>query len=174
MSRRGVFVDVDERNGILRLPESLLFPSGSADFSPQGRQKVAIVANELASELPCYALGPNPGRRCPSDAHAVLDAVFIEGHTDSVPITGGPYKDNWDLSAARSRHTYQALVESSPALNKIWNANGQPLLSISAYGDTRPLTGFKSLGENQKHSRRIDLRFIVGTPTLQRPADTLR
>ena len=166
LKRSNIFVEIDRQNGILRLPQSMLFDSGSAEFTRDGLSKVAQVAKILANELPCYALVTRARPHCPVDAHPVLDAVFIEGHTDKVPITGGPFKNNWDLSAARSRTTYLALTSDQPVLNKILNSNAQPLLSISSYGDSRPLSTYGSEAENQKRSRRIDLRFIVGTPKL--------
>jgi flagellar motor protein MotB len=162
LNLKGVSVEIDERNGVLRLPENLLFDSGSAEFNALGLRKVQVVARELARSLPCYSGGSL--RHCPPGSRPVLDALFIEGHTDNVPITGGPYKDNWELSAARSRETYRALLAGAPALEHQLNENGQPLLSISAYGETRPLSGFGSVAQNQKHSRRIDLRFIVAAP----------
>lgn len=52
--------------------------------------------------------------RISTDAHRVLSKVasvindhdqlnvLVEGHTDSVPISNGSYKDNWDLSVLRA------------------------------------------------------------------------
>jgi chemotaxis protein MotB len=38
-------------------------------------------------------------------------AINIEGHTDSIPIKG-KYKDNWDLSTARSNAIVRILVDN--------------------------------------------------------------
>lgn len=87
LERDGVRVQVGQ--GILRLPEAILFPIGSAELTPEGERALRSLARALAIVLPCYVGAPDdrapPG--CPGpDRRGKLDAVFIEGHTDNVPI----------------------------------------------------------------------------------------
>jgi chemotaxis protein MotB len=63
------------------LQEKLLFASGSAVVDPKGKQALQTLAVVLINT-------PNI-------------TVDVEGHTDTVPITGR-YEDNWALSVARS------------------------------------------------------------------------
>jgi len=35
--------------------------------------------------------------------------MTVTGHTDNVPISGGLYRDNWDLAAARAASVVQAV-----------------------------------------------------------------
>jgi len=82
-----------QKNGkvYVSLSENLLFPSGSAVVNPKGvdaLSKLAAVLN-LNSDV----------------------AVNIEGHTDSIPIKGR-YKDNWELSTARSNSIVRILVDN--------------------------------------------------------------
>ena len=84
---------VFQKNGkvYVSLSEDLLFPSGSAVVNPKGvdaLSKLAAVLN-LNGDV----------------------AVNIEGHTDSIPIKG-KYKDNWDLSTARSNAIVRILVNN--------------------------------------------------------------
>lgn len=86
-------LSVIQKNGkvYVSLSENLLFPSGSAVINPKGvdaLSKLAAVLN-LNADV----------------------AVNIEGHTDSIPIRGR-YKDNWDLSTARSGAIVRILTET--------------------------------------------------------------
>ncbi|MCD8285438.1 MAG: OmpA family protein, partial [Prevotellaceae bacterium] len=38
--------------------------------------------------------------------------IYIEGHTDSVPIHTAVYQDNWDLSVIRSTSVVRILTET--------------------------------------------------------------
>ena len=173
LKKRGIIITIDTRTGIARLPESLLFESGQAQLSPAGVQKLGVVAEELRSILPCYARGVRPRSSCAPNAHPILDAMFIEGHTDNVQISTLYYHDNYDLSAQRSKQTFEALVHGAPDLNHLKNDTDQALLSLSAYGDTRPLKPNDS-DENRRLNRRIDLRFVVGTPRADDLEDSSR
>jgi chemotaxis protein MotB len=164
LKRQGIPVAVDPTNGVMHLPESLLFDSGSAEFKPSGHRALAVLSRELEHDLPCYTFGHIPSY-CPRGARPIIDALFIEGHTDNVPIQNAGFYDNWDLSAARSKSTFQNLVKSSAMLARITNERRQPLLSISAYGDTRPVASNVS-DEGRRRNRRIDLRFIISSPRI--------
>jgi chemotaxis protein MotB len=63
------------------LQEKLLFKSGSAIVDPKGKVALGNVAEVL------------------NKTHGIT--VEVEGHTDTVPITG-KYEDNWALSTARA------------------------------------------------------------------------
>lgn len=72
------------------MQENLLFPSGSAVVSPQGKDALAKLATVLNQNTDI--------------------TVDIEGHTDSVPIHGR-YQDNWALSLARSASIVRILAK---------------------------------------------------------------
>lgn len=67
----------------------VLFESGSADLLPEGRAQIAgVVATlqEVAGQIP-----------------PTIDWIIrVDGHTDAVPISGGGFADNWQLSQARA------------------------------------------------------------------------
>lgn len=165
LKRRGIRITIDTRTGIARLPESLLFDSGSASLKPEGQQRLAVVAQELRAIVPCYAYGLKPAGRCVGSAHPILDAMFVEGHTDNVVFKSGSF-DNYDLSEARAKETFGALKRGAPDLDRLRNEHGERLLSLSAYGPDRPLQP-NTTDRGRRANRRIDLRFIVGTPSVE-------
>lgn len=163
LKAQGVTVQVDLDNGIMRLPESLLFDSASAEFRAGGVAALDSLANALSKILSCAQSGEQPSRFCDGQGMSRLDAIFIEGHTDIYPIKTRVFEDNWALSAARARKTWQVLTLRAPELNQRRNRRDQPLFSISAYGETRPVADNLS-EEGRAKNRRIDLRFIMDTP----------
>lgn len=170
LKAKGLKVTVDTRTGVLRLPDNILFETGAYELSPQGQQAVAIVAGELASVLPCYTDILPGGPRCTSKmaAHRV-DSVFIEGHTDRVPLTGGgAVRSNLDLSALRATRTFQAMMAAGRGLTMLVSVNDTertPIFGVSGYGDTRPVPDRSgNEADVNRRNRRIDLRFLMVTP----------
>lgn len=162
LALRGLEVEVDLENGILRLPESLLFATNEAVLSETGEAALVILADVLDSILPCY-VRVSPANDCANGGIDVLETVLIEGHTDDRPIRGGPFEDNWALSAARARNTYLALIEAEPGLDAIANASGEALLGLSGYAARRPAID-AATDEARRVNRRIDLRFLPRGP----------
>ena len=172
LDSQGVQVEIDMRNGILRLPEALLFDSGRAEFTPQGVKALKILAENLMGFLPCYAyvndVAATSSRSCDNLTNGKqnrLEAVMIEGHTDNVKISTAMFRDNWDLSVARARNTYTELVKIQPKLENLENNRGQPLVSFSAYAGRRPIAE-NNLEADRRKNRRIDLRFIMSSPEI--------
>ncbi len=99
-------IEINPETGVLSLREGILFPSGSTDLSIGGKEALSILALVLNDVLPCYA-GSYDSVRLPGCADGLangsLEAVFVEGHTDSIPVSGANrYRDNWNLSTARA------------------------------------------------------------------------
>lgn len=164
---RGLQVSVDTRTGVLRLPEDVLFDPGQSELTDRGRASVAILGQALSRVLPCYTY-PRPRSGCHGNPHD-LDAIFIEGHTDTDILNGrGMLRDNLDLSVVRATNTYRALVAASPELavrrNRAPDEGApQPILSVAGYGADRPI----ALGDSpdaKRRNRRIDLRFLMVGP----------
>lgn len=165
LAERDVQVVLSPEDGILRLPEELLFDSGSAVLRGDGERALRELATVLARVLPCYSRAPAAARAdCPDGAQPILEAVLVEGHTDDVPIHGGPFRDNWELSAARGVNTFKALVEFQPSLDLLRNARGEALLGVAAYEARRPVAR-EPTPEARRRNRRIDLRFLLAAPS---------
>lgn len=179
LHENGVEVTIDTQNGVLRLPDSILFDSGRSELKPEGRAAVDHLATALADVLPCYVDGgARRSPSCPTTKHRI-ESVYVEGHTDSDRYAGsGSLKDNWDLSVVRATNTYRALAELQPPLAEVCVRKGthcEPILSVSGYGPQRPVADGVGSEETQKRSnRRIDLRLIMVTPDGGLSVDALR
>lgn len=157
-------VGIDADAGVLRLPEDVLFAKGSSDVTPQGRAALAKIGEALQTELPCFTQAGALPASCPQ-TKAGLESVFIEGHSDSDPISSG--RDNWNLSTDRAVNTYRALITATPGLSQLKNArlrtqDPQPVLGVSGYGPTRPVVAETSEAAKALN-RRIDIRFLMAT-----------
>jgi chemotaxis protein MotB len=165
LREREVEVTLDPENGIVRLPESLLFDTGEAVLQPRGVRALRELAAVLALTLPCYSRAPAIQQSdCPTVAKPLLEAVLVEGHTDDRPISTSTFADNWQLASARAINTYKALLAYEPSLSALLNDRGEALLGVSNYEAQRPV----SLGptpEDRRLNRRIDLRFLIAAPS---------
>lgn len=158
MQQRGMPVAMDLPNGLIRLPESLLFGSGEWKLSEKGEQTVRGLAEVLGEVTPCASQSALPCNWVKQPLY--LDSVLVEGHTDKQPFTSPEGYGNWELSAFRAITVYKAMTETQQALEKsITNTSGQPILGVSAYGERRPVNT-SELDPN----RRIDIRFIMRAP----------
>lgn len=160
MLKKGLVVEVDPDKGILHLPENIMFDKGGYYLNPQGRRAVIILAKALHEILPCYGgiAEQVQTSTCPQSPHKI-DAVFVEGHTDS----DGDDNANWDLSIRRSLNTWQYMSEFDPELTKLINHNQQPFFSVSGYGKQRPIRP-NDTDENKRKNRRVDIRLVMAAP----------
>lgn len=158
----GVPVTVDIEQGVLRLPESILFGVDEYQVNQRGKQALGTLAGVLGTYLPCISGGGDKSltKTCESLNLASkdgLDAVFIEGHTDPT----GSSEHNWLLSAQRAISVFREITSAEPYLNQdLKNTSGVPVLNVSGYEARRPV-------DPQKYdiNRRIELRFIMRSPT---------
>lgn len=155
LKEKGIKVTLDPDNGVIRLPEALLFDSAQSTLRPEGSAALQVVAGELSQVLE---------RWCAPDEDFRLEALFIEGHTDSNPIKTAKFADNWELSTSRAVSISRALTQANPDLLEYRNPSGLPVIGVSAYGENRPVDD-NSTDEGRRKNRRIDLRFILAYPT---------
>lgn len=141
-----------------------LFASGQWIPSDSGREKMRLIARILGEEIGCFTYegGDEMKVECNPDA-AAIDAIQIEGHTDS---QGGDVL-NMSLGAQRSTSIYDVMISARPALLKYNNIRGQPVLSTAGYGEGRPIAD-ETLPGGRDANRRIDIRFIMFTPIDER------
>jgi flagellar motor protein MotB len=146
-------VELDETNGILRLPGRLLFDASKAQLQPEGEKALSLLAKEM---LPVVQKG------C-GGSPLKWEAIYIEGHTDNIPIHED-FPSNWHLSSARAISTFTALLVAEPALAKQLNHQQKAVIGISGYGDQRPVAD-NSTDEGRQKNRRIDIRFVMAYPS---------
>ncbi|NCN41659.1 OmpA family protein [bacterium] len=115
---------------------TLFFDSGAAALLPKAQELVDSIADVLVETGGGFK-------------------IFVEGHTDDVPIRSGIYPSNWELSAARAS-TVVRLLETKGFRRE----NMTPL----GLADTKPVLPNRTpVGEpipaNQAENRRIVIRL---------------
>jgi chemotaxis protein MotB len=168
LKAEGLQVEIDTQTGVLRLPDEVLFDKARWKLNEKGQVAVAKVARAMVEVLPCYTTSP----LCKEErSQHLIDAVFVEGHTDSDPMLGA--MDNYELSARRAKETFDVLKKNQSALNDFRNSKSAPILSLSGYGPDRSIAEGDS-EEAKKRNRRIDLRFLMVSPGEGLDPDILR
>jgi flagellar motor protein MotB len=166
LERQGVAVTPDLANLCLRFrddkegsnaPRKLLFNKGSSEIPIQSQLTANIVGESLLKAL--------------SNARnqQLIDTVFIEGHTDSIPDVRP--KGNWGLSAERAISLWQFWTESPGKLVALRNLRSiseqgdeKPMISVSGYADTRSTYSkeeLSALPNDRPDDRRIEIRFTL-------------
>lgn len=115
----------------------VLFDRGSAALGVAGRQQlgeVAAVIREIQGEIP----------------EGINWILRVDGHTDNLPISGGRYADNWELSQARALAVVKYLID----------AEGIPAsrLAANGFGEYQPIDPADT-AEARARNRRIELKF---------------
>jgi len=125
-------LEVVFRNGqmVLKLPAGILFASGKADLSKDGKGALKEVLDVLASF--------NDRR------------FMVAGHTDDRKISNRKFKNNWDLSTARAVSVVQFMIE----------AGFDPKnLAAAGYGEFDPVAG-NDTPEGRQLNRRIEIILV--------------
>ncbi|WP_050808284.1 OmpA/MotB family protein [Asticcacaulis biprosthecium] len=159
-------VIIVQESGILRLPASSLFDSGEDALTPSGRTTAEYLAKALYKVIPCYTnYEPRSPSCSPTSASIKVEALFIEGHTDTTPFAGRPgINNNLELSVKRASNTYARLTSVEPQLENLKSGpTNQSVLSISGYGDKRPANP-ETDAASKAMNRRIDLRILMAAP----------
>jgi chemotaxis protein MotB len=137
---RGV-LEIEDADGrtTVAMKAEVLFPSGSAELSPAGRETVAEVARALARQT---------------------DANWqVEGHTDDQPITGQANYDNWNLGADRALAVLRVMLNNGMSADHV---------SAATFGEHAPVAS-NATEQGRAHNRRIEIALLpqVGTRKLR-------
>lgn len=118
------------------LQSELFFDTGKADLKPDAQVELDKVATALI----------DLEKKIPTDVAWVLR---IDGHTDVRPISGGAFKSNWDLSAARAISVVQYLTVKGVSPQR---------LVAAGFGEFQPIdTG--TTEDAYKRNRRIEFKL---------------
>jgi chemotaxis protein MotB len=79
------------------LQSEVFFDTNSATLKPEGQTELDKVAGAVVGLQ----------KEIPSNIPWIMR---VDGHTDKRPITGGPFKSNWDLSTARALSVVKYLI----------------------------------------------------------------
>lgn len=125
-----VSLSLGSRGLIVTLQERSFFPSGDDSIYSSSFPTIALIAGVIANM-------PNP--------------IQLEGHTDSVPIHTERFKNNWELSTARSIALLQ-LLESEYGLEP-----GR--FSVAGYAQNSPAASNTS-EEGRARNRRVEIVIL--------------
>jgi len=161
------------QRGVVTISGKGLFASGQSDLQsvPGAVEKVNAIASVLANQTRCFITTNNEtgaGKPCNPDA-VFIEALFIEGHTDDIPVKAvlaDGSKSNLELSSRRATKTYQQAVAFRPDLVSFRNPANQQALSVAAYGEQRPIASNLTT-QGREDNRRIDIRFVMHVPKSQ-------
>lgn len=112
----------------IRIESSQLFGPGRAELKPEVSATLDRVAQALKSDY--------SGR-----------LVGIEGHTDADPITKSKWKNNHELSVARSVAVFEALKRRGVPESQLY---------VSGYGPNHPLAASSSK-QTKSQNRRVEI-----------------
>jgi chemotaxis protein MotB len=136
LTQLGLTVEVRNNRMLIQLPGDVLFDSGRDSLKPEGSKILLQIAEVIRN-----------------DADLAKRRFQVAGHTDSIPLAGGPFKDNWGLSAMRARSVL--LLLTSP-LEKNGGGLSPANWSATGYADTDPVSANDS-DEGRKKNRRVEL-----------------
>ncbi|WP_062227418.1 peptidoglycan -binding protein [Aureimonas frigidaquae] len=114
----------------------VLFPSGSDVLQSIGEEELSKLAAAIV----------DLNREIPSDIDWI---IRVDGHTDNVPITGGRFSDNWQLSTERAGAVVKYLISQGVPPNR---------LAATGFGEFQPLEAGDS-PEARDRNRRIEFKL---------------
>jgi len=161
LAKQNIKVVIADNETVIRIPEETLSFKSGQDLIPENMTKsVKNIGVILHSAI------------MKNDRFKYLDTVFVEGHTDSIPIKFGKYwtKGNWGLSADRAITVWKLWSEEidvTPSLNELLNHTNENLFSVSGYAATRRVQLIEDKPEQRAKNRRIDIRFTVKRPSIE-------
>ena len=115
---------------MISIPGEILFNSGKADLSRNGKARLAQVASDIRSRF---------GDR----------DIFVFGHTDNDPIRKSSWKDNWELGSARALNVIRELQTRGVPGDNLIQAN---------CGEYRPTAA--NSRSTKKQNRRVEFYAV--------------
>jgi chemotaxis protein MotB len=138
-------------NNTISIEGDVLFDTGSADVSEEGKKVLASLSDGILTIL------EDP------ELNQYLYIILIEGHTDSVPY------DNWSLSTDRAVSVVKYLLEANPKLST--NEYAQ-YLAATGYSEFKPIVEGQTEEAHQKN-RRISFQIILDDQKWQESLNTI-
>jgi chemotaxis protein MotB len=131
LEKAAAFVESTETEVTVGLSSAVTFGSGDAVLSSAGEEALAKAARILAG-LP--------------------NVVRIEGHTDDIPVRGGRFQSNWQLSAARAQAVVRVFMREGLDPRRIL---------VVGYADVVPRQG-NDTPDGRAANRRIEIKLLKG------------
>jgi chemotaxis protein MotB len=132
-----ISTSIDQRGLVIRLlTNNLVFDSGQAVLKPTATPLLSRVTRLLVS------------------MH-IDNPITVEGNTDNVPISGGAFQSNWELSTARADAVLEFLLHHGVAPQH---------LAAVGYADQNPVAP-NTTAAGRALNRRVDIVVIRSNKT---------
>ncbi len=128
---QGVSVKSEPRGVVVTFSDTVLFSSGAAVV----KQEATAMLGELSKLI-----------------STLQGHITIEGHTDNVPVLGGKFASNWELSAERAASILHFFISQGVDPEKF---------SIAGYAEYKPVAPNDN-EENRAKNRRVEL--VINLP----------
>lgn len=139
LAKQGLELKLEPRGLVISLPQAVLFASGDDQVSSAAQPMVGKIADVLR-EVP--------------------NQVTLIGHADSVPIHNRRFKNNWELSAARSLRLLEVLSDNYGI--------AEARLSVVSDGSFRPKDS-NDTPDGRASNRRVEILILNETATAVEP-----
>lgn len=126
-------------NNTISIEGDILFETGSAEVSAEGRVVLASLSEGLVQIIEDQEMSQ------------YLYIILVEGHTDSVPY------DNWTLSTKRAVAVVKYLMQANP---KLGTKEYAQYLAATGYSEFKPVTNGNT-PEALAKNRRISFQIIL-------------
>jgi Flagellar motor protein len=126
-----VQITEDSRGIIIQLRDNILFESGSADIKENSK----VVLEKISSLIGSFD-----------------NEIFIEGHTDNVPIKNAKFQSNWELSSARALSVLKYFIDNKKLNPYRFSAHG--------YGEYKPVMP-NDTAEHRAANRRVNILIVT-------------
>lgn len=139
LTKLGLNVTTRNNRMVIQLPGDVLFDSSRETLKKEGQDILLKVAEVIRN-----------------DQGLAVRSFQVAGHTDSAPLQGGRFKDNWGLSVMRAREVLTFLIQPS---DKGGGGLNPTKWSAAGYGDTDPVKS-NDTPENKQANRRCELVIV--------------
>jgi flagellar motor protein MotB len=129
-------------DGRIGISGQVLFALNSDKLQPEGRQ----LLNSLVTPLRAYLTSRG-------------EMLMVSGFTDDKPIRGGPFADNWELSAQRALTVTRTLIEEGMPSSMVFAA---------AFGSEQPVKPNTDDGARAQN-RRVEMAPVPKTSNAGTP-----
>jgi chemotaxis protein MotB len=130
LKQHGLDPHLEERGLVISLPQAILFSPGKDQVSPQALPILSNISDVL---------------------RGIPNEVRLVGHADAIPIHNLHFKNNWDLSTARSLRILEILSQDYGI--------EESRLSIASYGPYRP-SGPNDTTDGRARNRRVEILIL--------------
>ena len=126
----GVEPKLEPRGLVISLLQVVLFSSGQDTVSPEALPTIAQIADVLRD---------------------IPNKVLLIGHADTIPVHNRRFRNNWDLSMARSQKILELLSDTYGI--------PESRLSIASYGPYRPAAPNDTV-DGRASNRRVEIVIL--------------